>query len=169
MNCLEVRMTTKQYLKIGLDFHGVINRHPSYFKDFTAAATSRGHEIYIITGGPAQKIACFLKGWGICYHELFAIMDYYAAKGEIQLFPDGSFHIDDKLWNTAKAKFCQKYHIDIHIDDSDIYGKSFSTPYCRYDEVSCSCLLDNHYRINLSLPPEEAVTQLERILLRSSS
>ena len=157
-------MTTERFLKIGLDFHGVINRHPSYFKDFTEMATFRGHKIYIITGGPAEKIACFLKGWGIRYNELFAIMDYYAAKGEIKFFPDGSFHVDDKLWNTAKAKFCKKYQIDIHIDDSDVYGQSFSTPYCQYDEKSGICVIDSQYKLNLSLPPEEAVIQLERIL-----
>lgn len=157
-------METKHFLKIGLDFHGVINSHPSYFKDFTEVAISRGHQIYIITGGPAQKISCFLRGWGICYQELFAILDYYAAQGKVTFYPDGSFHIDDKLWNTAKAKFCKKYGIDIHIDDSTIYGQSFTTPYCLYDEKTGNCILDGHYKINLSIPPEESVKQLERVL-----
>ena len=162
-------MSNKHFLKIGLDFHGVINSHPSYFKDFTEAAISRGHKIYIITGGPAQKIACFLSGWGQCYHEIFAILDYYSAQGKVNFLPDGSFHIDDKLWNTAKAKFCQKYGIDIHIDDSEIYGRSFSTPYCRFDEKNRNCILDGQYKINLSLSPEESVKQLERILSNSEA
>ena len=157
-------MTTKQFLKIGLDFHGVINRHPSYFKDFTEAAVSRGHKIYIITGGPEAKIACFLQGWGIKYNEIFAIMDYYAKQGEVKFFLDGSFHVDDKLWNTAKAKFCKKYEIDIHIDDSDIYGQSFSTPYCHYDEQTGSCILNNKYKINLLQSPSESLKQMESIL-----
>ena len=156
-------MSIKQ-LKIGLDFHGVINSHPSYFKDFTQAAVSRGHKIYIITGGPADKIACFLRGWGICYQELFAIVDYYAAKGEVTFYKDGSFHVDDKLWNTAKARFCKKYQIDIHIDDSDVYGQSFSTPYCHYDDKTGNCCLNNQYKINLLLPAEESIKQLEQVL-----
>ena len=41
----------EKFLKIGLDFHGVINTNPSYFKDFTEYAEARGHRIYIITGG----------------------------------------------------------------------------------------------------------------------
>lgn len=45
----------EKFLKIGLDFHGVINTNPSYFKDFTEYAEARGHRIYIITGGPAAK------------------------------------------------------------------------------------------------------------------
>lgn len=49
----------EKFLKIGLDFHGVINTNPSYFKDFTEYAEARGHRIYIITGGPAAKISSF--------------------------------------------------------------------------------------------------------------
>ena len=153
-----------KHLKIGLDFHGVINTHPSYFKDFTQAATSRGHEIYIITGGPADKIACFLRGWGICYQDLFAILDYYTARGEVTFFQDGSFHVDDKLWNTAKARFCKKYDIDIHIDDSKIYGQSFSTPYCCYNSQRNECTVNDKYIINFKLPAEESIIQLEHIL-----
>jgi hypothetical protein len=80
----------EKFLKIGLDFHGVINTNPSYFKDFTEYAEARGHRIYIITGGPAAKISSFLNAWGIRYTELFAILDYYAARGEVKFFSAGN-------------------------------------------------------------------------------
>ena len=113
-------METKKSLKIGLDFHGVINTRPSYFKDFTEYAEAAGHQIYVITGGPAKAIESFLKAWGIKYTGLFTILDYYAAEGKVTYFPDGHFKIPDELWDTAKAKYCRQHKIDIQIDDSEV-------------------------------------------------
>lgn len=58
----------EKFLKIGLDFHGVINTNPSYFKDFTEYAEARGHRIYIITCGPAAKISSFFECLG---HQIY--------------------------------------------------------------------------------------------------
>ncbi len=157
-------MEIKKSLKIGLDFHGVINSRPSYFKDFTEYAEASGHQIYVITGGPAKAIESFLNAWGIKYTEIFTILDHYAAEGKVTHFPDGSFKVPDELWDTAKAKFCRKHNIDIQIDDSAVYGLSFTTPYCRYNEVSRSCRLSKKLSVNLSLPPQDAIIQIEKAL-----
>lgn len=63
-------------LKIGLDFHGVINDNPVYFSRFTAEAVRRGYEVHIITGGPSHKVKELLDKWNICYTAVFAILDY---------------------------------------------------------------------------------------------
>lgn len=154
----------EKFLKIGLDFHGVINTNPSYFKDFTEYAEARGHRIYIITGGPAAKISSFLNAWGIRYTELFTILDYYAARGEVKFFSDGNFKMDDGLWNSAKAKFCRRHGIDIHIDDSDVYGLSFTTPYCLYDSVSRTCCLSKNNTVSFALPPRDCLHRIEKAL-----
>ena len=157
-------METKKSLKIGLDFHGVINTRPSYFKDFTEYAEAAGHQIYVITGGPAKAIESFLKAWGIKYTGLFTILDYYAAEGKVTYFPDGHFKIPDELWDTAKAKYCRKHKIDIQIDDSEVYGRAFVTPFCRYNESSHNCQLDRNIVVNLALPPRDALIQIEKAL-----
>lgn len=157
-------METKKSLKIGLDFHGVINTRPSYFKDFSEYAEAHGHQIYIISGGPADKLESFLKAWGIKYTELFTIFDHYASLGEVKLYPDGQFRVDDKLWDTAKAKFCRKYNIDIHIDDSSVYGLTFTTPYCQYNEKDRTCTLPRQKIISFSCPPQEVLRQMEKAL-----
>ena len=46
-------------VKIGLDFHGVINDNPKYFQKSTAAAVARSREIHVITGGPYDKVAAY--------------------------------------------------------------------------------------------------------------
>lgn len=162
-------METEKLLKIGLDFHGVINTNPSYFKDFTEYAERHGHQIYIITGGPAKAIESFLKAWGIKYTGLFTILDHYAALGKVTFYPDGNFKMDDKLWNTAKAKFCRKHHIDIHVDDSTVYGLSFSTPYCLYDEASRACSLNKKLVISFAIPPQDSLMQMAKALAELKS
>lgn len=157
-------MVKKQGLKIGLDFHGVITADPAYFKAFTDEAARAGHQIYIITGGPEKVIQDFLSSEGICCYKLFTILDYYAARGLVTFYPDGNFKMDDELWNSAKGKFCREFKIDIHIDNSQVYGKYFTTPYCLYDQQSKSCTLDNDVVVSLSLSPQEALAQIEKAL-----
>ncbi len=157
-------MENSKRLKIGLDFHGVITVDPAYFKAFTDVASARGHQVYVITGGPEKDVQDFLKSWKICCYKLFTILDYYAERGMVTYYPDGTFKVDDDLWNTAKAKFCRRYQIDIHIDNSLIYGKYFTTPYCLYDPVARSCTLKNDLVVSLALPPADALSQIEKAL-----
>ncbi len=125
--------------RIGIDFHGVINAHPDFFREFIDSALSENIEIYIISGGPYDTICDYLKTHNIAYSKLWCIYDYYATKGEVSYYPDGSFHVDDNLWNDAKAEYCRKNNICVHIDDSSIYGRNFATPYCLFDEKRCTC------------------------------
>ncbi len=128
----------KKYLKIGLDFHGVIDKNPQYFSDFTAEALRRGHEVHIITGGPENIICAELKKYKISYSKIFAIMDCYQNCKELIYMNNGQVRIDEDVWNRAKAEYCRKEAIDFHIDDSEVYAKWFSTLYCRYENGSCS-------------------------------
>lgn len=125
--------------KIGVDFHGVINANPQYFRQLFCCALQKNIEIHIISGGPYASIASYLAKHHIPYTKLWCIFNYYAGSGEIIFLPDGSFHMNDYLWNKAKADYCRREKISVHIDDSFIYGKYFSTPYCRYDTSSHSC------------------------------
>ena len=144
--------------KIGVDFHGVINTKPDFFREFCRAALKFGMEVYIISGGPRETILSYLNQYQIPCTKLWCIFDYYEQRHQVEFYNDGSFHDDDELWNKAKAEYCKEHNICIHIDDSVIYGREFATPYCRYDEQSNSCVL-NGQQIYLA-NPASALSQI---------
>ena len=51
----------------------------------------------------------------------------------VQFLPNGGFYIDDYLWNKAKGDYCRNENVGLHIDDSAIYGKYFTTPYAHFN------------------------------------
>nr|DAS10154.1 MAG TPA: Polynucleotide kinase 3 phosphatase [Caudoviricetes sp.] len=157
-------MAAEAKIKIGLDFHGVINENPVYFKEFTSEAFARGWEIHVVTGGPYAKVVQKLNEWGIRYTKVFAIFDFYNRKGLAEVRPDGEFKIDSNLWDTAKAKYCKSHHISMHIDDSKIYERDFSTPYCIYNAEQRFCELKNGCVINLEISISETLDEIENFL-----
>ncbi len=132
---------SKKKHKIGLDYHGVITYNPVFFSAFSKTLRKLGHEVYVISGGPLNVLQAELKKIGLPYDGIFTIVDYY--KGKVSYLPNGDFHMDDDLWNSAKAKYCREQGIDIQIDDSLVYGEYFTTPYCLYNGSSQSCRLSN--------------------------
>lgn len=144
--------------KIGVDFHGVINTRPDFFREFCREALKIGLEVYIISGGPRETILAYLNQYRIPYTKLWCIYDYYEQRHQVEFYDDGSFHVADELWNKAKAEYCKEQNICVHIDDSAIYGREFATPYCRYDEQANSCVLNVH-KIPLE-NPEQALQQI---------
>ena len=127
-------MISSHKLKIGLDYHGVIDKNIDYFSSFCKKAKQRGHQIFIITGGPQVKVSQNLKANNIPYDMCFAILDYYQALGNIALDKNNNLIIPENLWDMAKAEFCRRNKINIHIDDSLKYLNWFSTPYCFYNQ-----------------------------------
>lgn len=163
-------MNENDKLNIGLDYHGVITDNIQYFRYFCASVIQRGHNLFIITGGPLDIVTKQLKAEGITYTKIFTIYDYYKKLGKIDYLPDGSYKIKDSLWNRTKAEYCKKYNIHIHIDDSLLYGKYFTTPYCIYDKKTKSCLITSSGKeLDLhSLPPTQTIMFLENIFNQSS-
>lgn len=150
--------------KIGVDFHGVINTRPDFFREFCREALKIGLEVYIISGGPRETILAYLNQYRIPYTKLWCIYDYYEQRHQVEFYDDGSFHVADELWNKAKAEYCKEQNICVHIDDSAIYGREFATPYCRYDEQSNSCVL-NGQQIYLA-NPASALSQILTLCLQ---
>ncbi len=154
----------KQRLKIGLDFHGVINRHPEFFSGFCNEALRRGHEIHILTGGPENVVSEMLRQYKVPYSKLFAILDFYEQTGKVTHYANGEFKVEDKLWNRAKAEYCLANGINLHIDDSSLYGVWFQTPFCRYDGERSECVMPSSYKIDLRTSPSLALDQIEELL-----
>ncbi len=143
-------------LKIGIDFHGVITASPKFFKDFTRLAQEQGFKIYIISGGPYQKVKDYLDAHEIKYDSIFALVDYFAAQGKVTYGENGRFEVEEDLWNRAKAEYCREHGINIQIDDSPEYGVAFSTPFCHYNSEKKVCEVDGH-QIDFGVSPEQTL------------
>lgn len=122
-------------MNIGFDIHGVTDKNP-VFKSIARAMLAAGHKIHIITGSPMSKAKKDLEKLGMVvgedYNYIFSITEYLIEKGVEVTWkdPENPMFPDDE-WNKAKARYCQLKKIDIHFDDSDIYGKYFTTLYAQ--------------------------------------
>ena len=142
-------------MKIGLDFHGVIDKKPSYFSTFTKYLLKRAcldwhrdhpersHEIHIITGHEdTQEFRKRLSPMGIQWTHLFSVISYHKNIGtHVEYDEKGDPWVDEGLWNKAKADYCQKQKIDILIDDSNTYGKYFTDIHTAYIHIDTFNLL----------------------------
>lgn len=117
--------------KIGLDVHGVIDRHPELFAFISQALVAAGAEVHIITGPEhSAEFEKQIRDWGIAFTNFCGIVDYCAAKGiEVTWDERGHGWVREEAWDTAKAEYCAVNGIDLHIDDSETYGRHFTTPY----------------------------------------
>ena len=151
-------------LKIGLDYHGVIDQRPAYFAGFCSLARARGHSVYIISGGPIPLLKEYLKKDCIEYDFVFAVSDYYQALGCVKQDENGKLFVPEDLWNKAKAEFCCRAKIDFHIDDSQSYLKWFSTPFCLYGKKD-NCCLFKETKISFELPAKKVLSKIESLVL----
>jgi len=139
-------------IKIGLDFHGTITNDPDFFRELSELAMDKGHEVHIITGGFHKSEAGILKEYGIKHTQVFSMYDYFKGLDKVTYCEDGTFRVDDEIWDKTKGEYCKEYGIDFMIDDTLKYGKHFKTPYCHYDAKSFSGIVNGRHRIALSSP-----------------
>jgi hypothetical protein len=121
-------------MKIGLDFHGVIDAMPEFFSFFTKAMISAGAEVHIITGGATEDDKKLLKEHNIQYTHIFSITDYHKEKGTKTTKPHpkhGFMMVSDEEWDRTKGDYCRREGIDLHIDDTTVYNEYFTTPFAR--------------------------------------
>lgn len=153
-------------LKIGLDYHGVIDNNPDYFADVCREAHNRGHLIYVISGAPKAAITSKLQSSQMPYDFVFSILDYCLVMGKIEQTATGIM-INDNDWNKAKAEFCKRDNIDLHIDDSTIYCRFFDNRYCLYNGQEHLCRNQNGQIIDFNLSPANALDILEDVIKKS--
>lgn len=121
-------------MKLGLDVHGVIDVRPEIFSLISNMYVISGHEVHIITGSEdSPRLRATLGHYGIKYTHLYSIISYHKNNGLHVRYDDPENPwIDKDIWDRSKAEYCAKNDIDLHIDDSGIYGRYFLTPYIRY-------------------------------------
>ena len=149
--------------KIGIDYHGVITANPNFFKEFNRYAINNNCLIYIISGGHKRDIKKYLDEKEIMYSEIWSTVDYYDHKNQVEYKDDGTFKVDDTLWDSAKAWYCKQNNINIHIDDSVVYGKYFTTPFCLYNIMDKKCFINDKY-ISFNQPVENVLENIMLIL-----
>lgn len=126
-------------MKLGLDIHGVIDSNPESFAFMSRSVVAAGGEVHIITGGSWTSILEEqLRGYGIKWTSHFSVYDYLLDSGIDSIgtiqFPDGTIQkkFDYHLWDTIKAGYCKSNSINLHIDDTEVYSKYFTTPFLLY-------------------------------------
>ena len=122
-------------MKLGLDFHGVVDRYPEAFAQMTKALVWGNHEVHIITGQEdGVELRKTLSQMGIHYTHIFSITSYHKRQGTpVEHDENGYPWMDTETWNATKGKYCDDNNIDFHIDDSPEYGKYFKkTAYFTY-------------------------------------
>ena len=117
-------------MKIGLDFHGVIDKAPKFFFELVCCLMMGNHEIHIVTGESYKTASKKLKEYGIGWTYLYSITDDLLAEGFTgKIDKNGRPCFDKIAWESAKSIYCRLNKIDMMLDDSDIYGEYFTTPY----------------------------------------
>ena len=126
-------------MKLGLDIHGVIDSNPESFAFMSQSVITNNGEVHIITGGSwTSELEEQLKVYGIKWTSHFSVYDYLVDSGIDSIgtiqFPDGTIQkkFDYHLWDTIKAGYCRSNNIDLHIDDTEVYSKYFTTPFLLY-------------------------------------
>lgn len=125
-------------MKISLDIHGVVDALPEAFAFLSKAIINAGGQVHIVTGGAwSVELEKKLNDAGIVWSHNFSVYDHLISSnvpttGQIQ-FPDGTIQqkFEDGHWDKAKAEYCRKHNIDLHIDDTLIYNEHFTTPFAR--------------------------------------
>ncbi len=148
-------------MKIGIDYHGVTNANPIFFAEFTKEAKKKNIEIIIISGGAKVDVEAYLKRYGIVYTDIFSLLDYFKEKRMVTFYEDGSFFVPNEIWNRAKANYCYQNNIDVHIDDSMLYGSYFQTPFCLYSIERKTChLIKKNIDIDFNQKPSDVLEDL---------
>lgn len=122
-------------IKLGIDVHGVADTAPHLFSELSRMLVENGHEVHILTGAEQtealeHELRHVLK---LSWTHFFSTTTHHKNTGTQITYIEGNPYMDNKIWNRAKAEYCKKHGVQLHIDDSDVYGKYFQTPYAQFE------------------------------------
>ncbi len=115
-------------MKLGLDYHGCANTHTEVYSQLTQALIDAGHEVHIITGVlETPEVVEELQSKGIRWTHWFSITQYHLDLGIFEVkWVDDTPRLSASVWDKTKAVYCASVGIDLHIDDSPVYGQFFT-------------------------------------------
>ena len=76
-----------------------------------------------------DKIEDELKKYNVVYDILFSVLDYNVENGSKVWKNEKGWWTDTKSWNETKGLYCKENNILLHIDDTEVYGDFFDTPF----------------------------------------
>lgn len=115
-------------MKYMIDVHGFIDTYPKKVLSLLQNLVETQNEVIICSGGKlvdvkkTLKLNNFIKGQH--YHEIISLTDYileFFPPSEIEFDVNENVWIDDLEWWKLKGKMCEKYSIDVIIDDNEEY------------------------------------------------
>jgi hypothetical protein len=135
-------------MKIGFDFHGVIEKYPDVFRPLMESLRAMGAEIFIVSGPPLNQLIYEVASFEYLvdkhWDNLISVIDYIKKIGK-KTWQDekGDWWTDDESFWSSKSMICEEYGIDLLIDDSVQYQKYFEgkkTQFvlfkdCNFDEM----------------------------------
>jgi len=115
-------------MKIGFDFHGVLDLEDSLFRDMAKLAVNLGYEVHVLTGSNLERFVVESKDIivkGVHYTHFFSVCDYLIENGIENTGTLEHPTFDSDIWNAAKGEYAFYASLDIHYDDCEIYSESF--------------------------------------------
>lgn len=127
----------KNIARIGLDFHGVIDKFPEFYSKFSQQLVANQAEVHIITGNSQNlQILDALDYYEIAWTHFYSIEDDLIERGfdykEVCKSPNDpncDKWFDEEVWDSAKGIYCKNADIAIHYDDSENYAQYFETQF----------------------------------------
>lgn len=124
-------------ISIGIDIHGCLDTIPDTLKEIMCSLICRKNNVYIITGIPfvhvKQTLDDLLIFKDVHYTHFFSIEEHLLKNNNKVIGYDkkGRNIFRSLDWDMAKANYCHKHKIELMLDDSNVYGRYFSTPYAQ--------------------------------------
>jgi len=117
-------------MKIGLDYHGVVDTNVRFFKTFARLLINDGNEVHLITGTSRKDYDSFDFEKKVSFTHFYSITDSLInLKVDYTIDKHGRPIFSNALWYNSKAHYCKDNKIDIMIDDTEMYSKFFTTPF----------------------------------------
>jgi hypothetical protein len=117
-------------VRISIDVHGVITERPEFFAHLTQKLVRQHNAVFILTGQAAGiALVRELAMYNILFHHILSITTYHRTIGTPIRYKNGDPtqpKMPYGVWSPTKARLCDLYDIDLHIDDSDVYGDYFT-------------------------------------------
>jgi len=150
-------------LKIGLDLHCCIDNDPQFFGELSRTLIALNHEVHITTGSLiTPEIIEELHSYGMEWTHLWSISNHYKNKPGIELWYDdkGRPWVDENLWNMAKGDYAKSNNLDLCIDDTEVYGKYFSTSFAHCNIIN---KFGKKRKPKAIMPPKPSLIKTENV------
>lgn len=118
-------------MNLSLDLHGVITHDPTTFRTIARKVIEEGGEVTVISGSLPDHLLQQLIAYDIPHTRWVSSTQYLLNRGYPWEYDQHHRPVfASKAWSGAKGKIIQQLNlrgakIDIHVDDSAVYGETF--------------------------------------------